>query len=169
MVLTKTPSSLHLWRQHRRKPNGLQTDRSVISGWYLHPVWRDAAYVFPVHVDSSVIFIVCERNFYTIDESRANSYQCKWPKKQTKQLWIKKVDANPCRGEFLWSNNRTSNRNLARTKKRKLLQYYYRRWHKLAVIKQMPLHISLNPSTVTPPFPFDNLKQMKEGQKEWTR
>ena len=91
------------------------------------------------------------------------------PQKQTQQLWIKKVDVNPCRWEFLWSNNRTSNRNLARTKKRKLLQYYYRTWHKLAVIKQMPLHISLNPSTVTPPFPFDNLKYMKEGQTGWTR
>ena len=87
---------------------------------------------------------------------------------KTQQLWIKKVDANPCRWE-LWSNNRTSNRNLARATKRKLLEYYYRTWHKLAVIKQMPLHIRLNPSTVTPPFPFDNLKYMKEGQTGWTR
>ena len=70
--------------------------------------------------------------------------------KQTQQLWIKKVDANPRRGELLWSNNRTSNRNLARATKKKLLQYYYWKWHNLAVIKRMPLHISLHPSTVTP-------------------
>ena len=44
------------------------------------------------------------------------------PQKQTQQLWIKKVDVNPCRWE-LWSNNRTSNRNLARATKRKLLEY----------------------------------------------
>ena len=44
------------------------------------------------------------------------------PQKQTQQLWIKKVDVNPCRGEFLWSNNRTLNRNLARATKKKLLQ-----------------------------------------------
>ena len=73
------------------------------------------------------------------------------PQKQTQQLWIKNVDASPCRWER-WSNNRTSNRNLARTKKRKLLQYYYRRWHKLAIITQMPLHISLNPSLSHPHF-----------------
>ena len=71
------------------------------------------------------------------------------PQKQTQQLWIKKVHANPCRWE-LCSINRTSNRNLARATKKKLLEYYYRRWHKLAVIKQTPLHIRLNPSTVTP-------------------
>ena len=43
------------------------------------------------------------------------------PQKQAKQLWIEKLDANPCRGE-LWSNNRTLNRNLARATKKKLLQ-----------------------------------------------
>ena len=33
----------------------------------------------------------------------------------------------------------------------------------------MPLHIRLNPSNVTHPFPFDNLKYMSTGQTGWTR
>lgn len=37
-----------------------------------------------------------------------------------------------------------------------LLQYYYWRWHKVAVIKQLPPHIRLQSSTISHPFLFYN-------------
>ena len=39
--------------------------------------------------------IVCERNIYTTGESRSISFNANEPEKQTQQLWIQKVDANP--------------------------------------------------------------------------
>ena len=60
---------------------------SVISGWYRHPVWRQAAYVFLVHglcfSFIQVSFIVGERNFYTVGETWITSkfLQCNWPTK----------------------------------------------------------------------------------------
>jgi len=50
---------------------------------------------------------------------------------------------------------------------KQLLQYYYRRSHKLAVIKQMPPHINLQSSTGTPIF-FSQQLHMKEDQIGWT-
>ena len=57
-------------------------------------------------------FVVFERHFYTIGELWANSFNAN-ARKSKQQFWIQKVDANPCYGELLWSNNRTPNWNLA--------------------------------------------------------
>lgn len=47
-----------------------------------------------------MLFIICERNFYTIGESRAISFNATDPEKQTQQLCINKVDANSRREEL---------------------------------------------------------------------
>jgi len=41
--------------------------------------------------------IVCERNICTTGESQSISFNANEPEKQTQQLWIQKVDANPLR------------------------------------------------------------------------
>ena len=57
-------------------------------------------------------FVVFERHFYTIGELWPNSFNAN-ARKSKQQFWIQKVDANPCLGELLWSNNRMPNWNLA--------------------------------------------------------
>ena len=57
-------------------------------------------------------FVVCERHFNTIGELWANSFNAN-ARKSKQQFWIQKVDANPCLGELLWSNNKMPNWNLA--------------------------------------------------------
>ena len=49
-----------------------------------------------------------------------------------------------------------------------LSQYYHRRWYQLAVIKQLPRHISLQSSTVTP-LSFWQQLHLKEDWIGWTR
>ena len=48
----------------------------------------------------------------SIGELWPNSFNAN-ARKSKQQFWIQKVDANPCLGELLWSNNRMPNWNLA--------------------------------------------------------
>ena len=58
--------------------------------------------------------VVCERNFLDYRWITIKFLQCQWPTKAS----TTNQEANPRRGELLWSNNRTPNWNLARATKK---------------------------------------------------